>query len=97
MPSMTWPITPSIAPTSTLLRSCARIAALAFFVPKVSPKLLRASRNARAVGAGAGGIDLSALTVWLRICGVRGVGYTVSDAFLGLWMATRYLDEMSDI
>ena len=57
--------TPSIAETSTLFLSCARILAFAFLVPNASPNVARACRNSRAE-TGADCMPLSAFTLCVR-------------------------------
>lgn len=91
MPSITKSMTPSMAPTSTRFRSLARMLALAFLVPKVSPRASLASRNCEAVGAGAGGMDFRAFTVRVKIYGDFAIGRMFKVDVRRLCTATTYL------
>ena len=91
MPSITKSKTPSMALTSTRFRSLARMLAFALLVPKVSPKTSLASRNCEAVGAGAGGMDLRAFTLRVRIYGDFAVGRIFKVESRRLCTATIYL------
>ena len=77
---------------SMRFRSCARIVAFCFFVPKVSPSAFLASRYWGFDGAADEGIDFKALTVWVKIWGVLGSGRTERDPVRLLWTARRYLN-----
>lgn len=76
---------------SMRLRSCARIVAFCFFVPKVSPSAFLASRYWVFDGAADEGIDFKALTVWVNIWGALGTGRIERDPVRLLWTARRYL------
>ena len=76
---------------SMRLRSCARIVAFCFFVPKVSPSAFLASRYWDFDGAADEGNDFKALTVWVNIWGVLGTGRIERDPVRLLWTARRYL------
>lgn len=91
MPSITKPMTPSMALTSTRFRSLARMFALAFLVPKVSPNAFLASRDCKAEGAEVGVMDFRAFTVRVKICGDFAVGRMLKAEVRRLCTATMYL------
>lgn len=82
------PATSSIAPTSTLLRSWACIAALAFFDPNAFPNMLRAWKCSELPGS-VGLKFLRALTC--REIEYTGVGCRISFDDPGRWSARKYL------
>lgn len=88
-------MTPSIALTSMRLRSLALMVAFCFFVPKVSPRVVFASRYSVLDGAAEGTIDFRALTVWVRICGDLEAGRMEIVPVFVLRTASRYLIAMT--
>lgn len=86
-------MTPSIALTSTRLRSCARMLALAFLVPNVSPSKFLACLYSCCEGAEAG-ILFRDFTVLVKMCGVIAVGSMFNVEFRLLCTAIRYLNNL---